>query len=74
MIFSRKLRTQNPNKIASCLIFTLLEINEYGVTVTIMIKKSKTWLLLKIDHCCFSSREEVSTTVVQVITAIAVNS
>ena len=42
MIFRRKLRTQNPNKTASSLPSILLKINEYGVTVTTMITKSKT--------------------------------
>ena len=32
----------NPNKITNCLPVILLKINEYGVTATTMIRKSKT--------------------------------
>ena len=47
IIVTRKLLTQNPNKITSCLSVIRLRINGYGVTAT-MITKSKTdWILLR---------------------------
>ena len=41
MTFTRKLQTQNPNKIANCPPATMLQINEYGVAATTVIMKSK---------------------------------
>ena len=41
VIITRKLMTQNSNKIRNCLPVILLKIKWYGVAATIMITKSK---------------------------------
>ena len=46
IISARKLKTQNQNKIASCLPVKLPKINGYGVTTTTIITESKTDLIL----------------------------
>ena len=58
----------NPNKITNCLPVILLKINEYGVTATTMIRKSKTLNIVTSQ----TERRIVNTAVAQVITVIAV--